>query len=75
MSNNRIPNNDEVICPKCVHQFRAIPVNVQAEISALQTAARKLIYAAETSGGIGGRDEFLCDAIVAVRKLLPEPPK
>ena len=23
------PNNDEVICPKCVHQFRAIPENVQ----------------------------------------------
>lgn len=23
------PNNDEVICPACVHQFRAIPVNVQ----------------------------------------------
>jgi hypothetical protein len=22
-------NNDEVICPNCVHQFRAIPVNVQ----------------------------------------------
>lgn len=25
----REPNNDEVICPGCVHQFRAIPVNVQ----------------------------------------------
>ena len=23
------PNNDHVICPNCVHQFRAIPVNVQ----------------------------------------------
>lgn len=23
------PNNDEVICPACAHQFRAIPVNVQ----------------------------------------------
>jgi hypothetical protein len=23
------PNNDQVICPNCVHQFRAIPVNVQ----------------------------------------------
>ncbi len=23
------PNNDEVICPACCHQFRAIPVNVQ----------------------------------------------
>ena len=23
------PNNDEVICQKCAHQFRAIPVSVQ----------------------------------------------
>ena len=23
------PNNDEVICPNCAHQFRAIPQNVQ----------------------------------------------
>ena len=23
------PNDDHVICPNCVHQFRAIPVNVQ----------------------------------------------
>jgi hypothetical protein len=29
------PNNDEVICPQCCHQFRAIPVNVQTEISAM----------------------------------------
>lgn len=30
-------NNDEVICPNCVHQFRAIPVNVQKELAAAQT--------------------------------------
>ena len=29
-------NNDHVICPNCVHQFRAIPVNVQAEIDELR---------------------------------------
>lgn len=33
---NRLPaeveaNNDEVICPGCCHQFRAIPVNVQEQ--------------------------------------------
>jgi hypothetical protein len=28
-------NNDEVICPNCVTQFRAIPVNVQQELSEL----------------------------------------
>jgi hypothetical protein len=27
-------NDDEVICPKCVHQFRAIPVNVQHALAA-----------------------------------------
>lgn len=26
----QMPDNDKVICPGCVHQFRAIPVNVQA---------------------------------------------
>jgi len=29
-------NYDEVICPNCVTQFRAIPVNVQNEIAALK---------------------------------------
>ena len=27
------PDNDLVICPNCVHQFRAIPVNVQRELA------------------------------------------
>ena len=27
-------NPDEVICPNCVHQFRAIPENVQRELQA-----------------------------------------
>ena len=36
MSDTRQPNFDEVICPKCVHQFRGIPVNVQEELSALR---------------------------------------
>ena len=26
---NKMPNGDHVICPACVHEFRAIPVNVQ----------------------------------------------
>ena len=28
----RDPNPDEVICPACTHQFRAIPENVQAQL-------------------------------------------
>ena len=30
------PNMDEVICPNCAHQFRAIPQNVQAENASLR---------------------------------------
>lgn len=30
----QVPNDDMVICPNCVHQFRAIPVNVQHELAA-----------------------------------------
>lgn len=26
------PNNDEVVCPNCAHQFRAVPVNVQTDL-------------------------------------------
>jgi hypothetical protein len=38
MSNDtpKVQNNDEVICPNCVHQFRAIPVNVQGDLAALR---------------------------------------
>lgn len=36
------PNNDEVICPKCVHQFRAIPVNVQEELSRLRAENERM---------------------------------
>ena len=31
------PNPDEVICPNCCHQFRAIPENVQAELAAIKS--------------------------------------
>jgi hypothetical protein len=32
----RVPDDDMVICPGCVHQFRAVPVNVQARIADLE---------------------------------------
>ena len=35
-------DNDEVICPNCTHQFRAIPVNVQAELAAQKEQYRVL---------------------------------
>lgn len=36
-------NYDEVICPKCVHQFRAIPVNVQTELREMEKQIEKLV--------------------------------
>jgi len=40
------PNMDEVICPNCAHQFRAIPQNVQAENASLreELATRDALY-------------------------------
>ena len=35
---SKTPNPDEVICPNCAHQFRAIPENVQAALAAAQEA-------------------------------------
>jgi hypothetical protein len=35
-------NYDEVICPNCVTQFRAIPVNVQIEISEARSSIERL---------------------------------
>lgn len=31
-----ILKSDEIICPKCVHQFRAIPEDVQVYIARLE---------------------------------------
>jgi len=39
---NRIKVNfDEVICPNCVAQFRAIPVNIQQDLARLSSLADK----------------------------------
>lgn len=35
-------NNDEVICPNCCHQFRAIPVNVQTKCADYEAALEEL---------------------------------
>lgn len=54
MSDKKLPNNDEVICPNCVHQFRAIPVNVQARIAELEAE----------------RDEWCAEARLLAGKLM-----
>lgn len=41
----REPNPDEVICPACTHQFRAIPVNVQAQLAQREPLSEKQIDA------------------------------
>lgn len=51
------PNNDEVICPKCCHQFRAIPVNVQADLATLRTALKA--HGEEAAKLVEQRDELL----------------
>ena len=40
-------NYDEVICPNCVTQFRAVPVNVQHELITLRAENEKLRLDAE----------------------------
>lgn len=41
MPEEREPNNDEVICPHCTHQFRAIPINVQTQLGLLEEQHEK----------------------------------
>jgi len=36
------PDNSLVICPNCVHQFRAIPVDVQHELAKAQAEIDRL---------------------------------
>jgi len=38
------PDNDLVICPNCVHQFRAIPVNVQRELAEAKADKERLDF-------------------------------
>jgi hypothetical protein len=35
------PDNDKVICPNCVHQFVAVPVNVQKELVQYKTRLKE----------------------------------
>jgi hypothetical protein len=59
------PNNDEVICPNCTHQFRAIPVNVQRLL--LSLGAEPPFAAAPREG----REELLREAHKALLYALP----
>lgn len=36
-------NQDHVICPNCVHQFPAVPVNVQLDLNAFRDMAERLL--------------------------------
>ena len=33
-------DNNKVICPNCVNEFRAVPVNVQAKVAELEKVLR-----------------------------------
>jgi len=62
---SQIPDDDMVICPGCVHQFRAVPVNVQARIAALEDerdalrAAYKGMLRSASGPGSGSSDSAL----------------
>jgi len=43
----RLPDPSLVICPNCVHQFRAIPEDVQAQLAAAEAKAQKWKQIAE----------------------------
>jgi len=57
-----------------IHEIRLILRHAGAYNDALIAAARKLAFAARTSGGTAGRDEDLCAALDAVETLLPKLP-
>jgi hypothetical protein len=54
------PDPNGVICPNCVHQFRAIPVNVQAQLRCAEAESARLM--AEIQVVIGERDALRADA-------------
>jgi hypothetical protein len=73
-------NYDEVICPNCVTQFRAIPVNVQTRIAELEAAAKLALDALEMAqnnlassramlGGYTAAWDKYADAIAALKKV------
>jgi hypothetical protein len=75
-------NNDEVICPNCVHQFGAIPVNVQRELFALRAEIERLrgvdlqerIIIADQSKEIERLRAELEEANITIRALVGAAP-
>lgn len=65
-------NYDEVICPNCVTQFRAIPVNVQNELRALTAQLETLRYEVDAIPAIKAeRDAYekCADTMAAAHKV------
>ena len=65
-------NYDEVICPNCVTQFRAVPVNVQNELRALTAQIETLQYEVDAIPAIKAeRDEYAAcaDTMAAAHKV------
>ena len=65
-------NYDEVICPNCVTQFRAVPVNVQNELRALTAQIETLQYEVDAIPAIKAeRDEYekCADKMAAAHKV------
>jgi chromosome segregation ATPase len=69
-SQDRVPDDDMVICPGCVHQFRAVPVNVQARIAALEAEVARLTELDSYNTDIIARFEAKLTAAEAERDAL-----
>ncbi len=65
-SADRTPDNNEVICPRCTHQFRAVPVNEQEKLRTFDAVADLLQF-------IKGSDSE-ADAIAVARYFAKRNP-
>jgi hypothetical protein len=64
------PNNEEVICPHCAHQFRAIPVQVQGLLTAAGYEPPYL--AAPTPQGVALTDEQIARHTLTAKDCPPD---
>jgi colicin import membrane protein len=69
--NGSVPNNDEVICPNCAHQFRAIPVNVQNRERVMLAALQGVAASVERFDvdGIACRSDQMLAVYAAIEKV------
>lgn len=70
---DEMPDNDKVICPKCCHQFRAIPVNVQAELSRAEPLTELAVAMSAFKHAWYGNKPAATSYIELLATKVPEP--